>query len=166
MTANLRYFNQFIIRPWQPTDREIVANIISSVLAEYGLNWEPTKADRDVVEIEEFYLATGGEFWVIEQDGIVIGTAGYYPVKRGKKAVEIRKMYLLPSARRKGLGKYLLQELETAIEKAGFETIWVETASILKSAVILYENSGYQSATGVETQRCDRIYVKYLNNKG
>lgn len=162
MNANLRYFKQFIIRPWQAQDREIVANIISSVLAEYGLNWEPTIADRDVLEIESFYLATGGEFWVIEKEGKLIGTAGYYPVKRGKKAVEIRKMYLLPSARRQGLGKYLLQELEIAIEKAGFETIWVETASILKEAVILYENSGYQSATGIETKRCDRIYVKYL----
>ncbi|MGC9504057.1 hypothetical protein [Baaleninema sp.] len=28
----------------------------------------------------------------------------------------------------------------------------------------LYEKSGYQAATGVETPRCDRVYVKTLPN--
>jgi putative acetyltransferase len=28
--------------------------------------------------------------------------------------------------------------------------------------VKLYENSGYQPATGVETKRCDRVYVKSI----
>jgi GNAT superfamily N-acetyltransferase len=36
-------------------------------------------------------------------------------------AVEIRKMYLLPSARGLGLGKYLLQQLEKAIASRGFQ---------------------------------------------
>jgi putative acetyltransferase len=83
-------------------------------------------------------------------------------VERGEKAVEIRKMYLSPAARGKGLGKYLLQELENAIANRGFHEIWIETASVLKEAVKLYESSGYQAATGVETQRCDRVYVKLI----
>ncbi|MEO8893264.1 MAG: GNAT family N-acetyltransferase, partial [Coleofasciculaceae cyanobacterium] len=80
-----------------------------------------------------------------------------------QKAVEIRKMYILPTARGKGLGRYLLQELEKASALRGFQTIWIETASVLKEAVKLYESSGYQAATGVETDRCDRVYVKYLS---
>jgi putative acetyltransferase len=61
------------------------------------------------------YLAVGGEFWVIEYQNKLVGTGGYYPIKRGENAVEIRKMYLLPSVRGLGLGKYLLQQLETAM---------------------------------------------------
>ena len=89
-----------------------------------------------------------------------MGTAAYYPVKRGNNAVEIRKMYLLPKVRRLGLGRFLLQELEGAIAARGFEEIWIETASVLKEAVKLYESSGYLASTGVETKRCDRVYVK------
>lgn len=69
-------------------------------------------------------------------------------------------MYLLPAARGQGLGKFLLQKLEQAITARRFQQIWIETASVLVEAIKLYESSGYQPETGVETARCDRIYVK------
>lgn len=109
-------------------------------------------------------LSRWGEFWVIEYQKQVVGTGAYYPIKRGEKAVEIRKMYLLPSVRGLGLGKYLLQQLEAAIASRGFQQIWIETASVLTKAVKLYESNGYQKTTGVETVRCDRVYVKSLHS--
>lgn len=155
-------YKNFQIRPWEECDREEAAEIIRGALAEYGLPWEPSGADRDVFQVEDCYTAVGGEFWVIEQQGKLVGTGAYYPVERGEKAVEIRKMYLSSTVRGKGLGRYLLQELEKAIASRGFQEIWIETASVLKEAVNLYESSGYQPATGVETKRCDRVYVKSL----
>ncbi|NEQ39746.1 MAG: GNAT family N-acetyltransferase [Okeania sp. SIO3I5] len=157
-----KYYREFLIRNWQPNDRQIAADIIGSVLAEYNLNWEPKGADRDVLEIEKFYQNIGGEFWVIEKPGKIVGTAAYYPIQRGNKAVEIRKMYLLPEIRGKGLGKFLLKELEKRIAECQFQEIWIETATVLQEAVKLYENNGYQLTTGVETQRCDRVYKKVL----
>lgn len=156
------YYQNFLIRDWQPDDREAVSNVIRSVLVEYNLPWQPAQADRDVLQVEEFYLATGGEFWVIERQNKIVGTSAYYPVKRAEKAVEIRKMYLLPTVRGKGLGKFLLQQIEKSIAARGFTQIWIETASVLKEAVKLYESSAYQPASGVETARCDRVYVKFL----
>lgn len=160
-------YRDFLIRDWQPDDRQIAASLIAQVLAEYGLvscglAAEPGGADWDVAHVEAAYWETGGEFWVVEHQGSLVGTAGYYPINRGQNAVEIRKMYLLPAARGKGLGRYLLQRLEQAIAAKNFEQIWIETASVLKEAVKLYESSGYQPSTGVETARCDRVYVKQL----
>ncbi|PPJ62021.1 GNAT family N-acetyltransferase [Cuspidothrix issatschenkoi] len=155
-------YQDFIIRNWQESDRTLASQVISTVLLEYGLPWQPEEADKDVLQIEAYYLATGGEFWVIEQQNQIVGTAAYYPINRGEKAVEIRKMYLLPKVRGLGLGKYLLQQIETVIASRGFEQIWIETASILTEAVKLYESHGYLQTTGVETSRCDLVYVKYL----
>jgi putative acetyltransferase len=155
-------YQNYIIRDWKPKDRTAAANVINTVLAEYGLGWEADGADRDVLQVEEYYLKAGGEFWVIEHQNQIVGTGAYYPIKRGENAVEIRKMYLLPEIRGLGLGKYLLQQLELNIKQRGFKQIWIETASVLKEAVQLYENNGYVPATGVETKRCDRVYVKYL----
>lgn len=157
------FYQDFLIRDWQPCDRVIVFDLISSVLSEYGLTQEPEGADRDVLNVEECYLEKGGEFWVIEQCGRVVGTGAYYPISRGQNAVEIRKMYLLPEARQKGLGTYLLRQLEHAIAQRNFEQIWIETASVLKEAVLLYERNGYQPRDEVETERCDRAYVKILS---
>ena len=160
--AVMYQYQDFIIRNWQESDRTLASQVISSVLLEYGLPWQPEEADKDVLQIEAYYLKTGGEFWVIEQENQIVGTAAYYPINRGEKAVEIRKMYLLPKVRGLGLGKFLLQQLETVISAGGFEQIWIETASILTEAVKLYESNGYLPTTGVETTRCDLVYVKYL----
>jgi putative acetyltransferase len=158
---NLHY-EEFLIRDWQPDDRTIAYELIGTVLAEYGLVQEPEGADRDVLEIEASYLDQGGEFWVIVNQNKLVGTAAFYPIPKGKNAVEIRKMYLLPEARGKGLGKFLLHQLEQIIWAKGFEQIFIETASVLKEAVQLYERNGYQPVLEVETQRCDRAYVKSL----
>ena len=156
------YFRDFLIRQWQPRDRDFAAEVIRSVLSEYGLGWEPDGADKDVLQVKENYLDNGGEFWVIEYQDNIVGTSAFYPIQRGENAVEIRKMYLLPKARGFGLGKYLLQQLEAAIACRGFTQIWIETATVLREAVKLYENNGYQPATGVETERCDLVYFKEL----
>lgn len=156
------FYRDYLIRPWQASDRHPAAAIIRSVLADYGLGWEPTGADRDVLEVESCYQQRGGEFWVIERQGHLVGTGAYYPIDRGQNAVEIRKMYLLPQVRQQGLGRFLLGQLEAAIASRGFSQVWIETASVLQEAVQLYESSGYQPATGVETTRCDRVYCKDL----
>jgi putative acetyltransferase len=153
----------FTIRPWEVADRQAIAEVIGTVLAEYGLGWEPEGADRDVLEIEKYYLETGGEFWtLLNAVDQVIGSAGYHPISRSVGAVEIRKMYLLGAYRGQGLGRYVLGQLEETIRSRGFREIWIETASVLKEAVQLYEKSGYIPSSGVETLRCDRVYVKKL----
>lgn len=155
-------FGNFQIRDWQPGDRAAAAAVIRTVLAEYGLPWEPEGADRDVLAIEDHYQGTGGEFWVVLQGDRLVGTGAYYPIPRGDRAIEIRKMYLLPTARGQGLGRWLLQQLEQAAADRGFQTAWLETVTVLREAVRLYETSGYQAAEDVETPRCDRAYCKPL----
>lgn len=155
-------FGPYQIRSWQPGDRAAAMAIIGQVLREYSLTCEPTDSDRDAQDVEDCYWKTGGEFWVVEADGELVGTAAYRPTSRGEGAVELRKMYLLPQARGRGLGRYLLSTLESAVQQRGFTEIWLETASVLKEAVGLYEASGYEAATGVETARCDRVYRKRL----
>jgi putative acetyltransferase len=157
-------FKDYLIRDWEKRDRTAAAEVIHQVLAEYGLGWEPDGADRDVLEVEACYIETKGAFWVVESDGQVVATGAYFPIKRGEQAAEIRKMYLLPRVRGQGLGSFLLGQLEKAIAARGYRQIWIETASVLKEAVLLYEKNGYIPATGVETSRCDRVYVKYIQN--
>ena len=157
-------YQNYKVRDWQSLDREAAANVIKTVLEEYGLPWQPDLADRDVIEVEQAYLEVGGEFWVVEQNETIVGTAAYQPIARGQNAVEIRKMYLLPEVRGIGLGRYLLLELENAIAIKDYQEIWIETASSLKEAVELYERNGYIPANGVETARCDLVYLKRLHH--
>lgn len=155
-------YRDFCIRDWQPCDRKAVCDLIAGVLAEYGLACEPQGADQDVWQVETYYQQTNGQFWVVEQHDQIVGTAAYYPVKGDCSTAEIRKMYLLPTVRGQGLGRFLLQTLEQEIVANRFQMIRIETASVLKAAVQLYETSGYSPDTQVETQQCDLAYYKTL----
>lgn len=109
----------YTARHWRPSDRERAGEVIKQCLESYGLQFEPQRADRDALDVEEFYQRDDkGEFWVVIEDstGELVGTGGYYEqVSATKdescscKSVEIRKMYLAPSARGKQLGRTLLQ---------------------------------------------------------
>jgi putative acetyltransferase len=158
-------FGPYLIRSWQPGDRDAAADLIAQVLKEYSLACGPTDGDRDARDIEACYGATGGEFWVAETAGNVVGTVGYRPTHQGEQAVELRRMYLLPQARGQGLGRYLLTTVECVIRQRGYHQIWLETASGLKAAITLYEANGYEPVRRVETARCDRIYCKRLTSQ-
>ena len=106
-------YQSFTVRNWQASDRSTAAEVIRKVLLEYGLPWQPELADRDVIEVESAYLEFGGEFWVIERDSAIVGTAAYQPIARGQNAVEIRKMYLLPEVRGERIRKVFINRVRT-----------------------------------------------------
>ena len=165
-----KLYRNFVIRPWQPSDRQPVATLAQTVLAEYDMGFEPEENDWDVVQVESAYWQTGGEFWVVDYQGKVVGSGGYHPCDRplsGKEAiqsVELRKMFLASEVRGQGLGRYLLDHLEQLAIANGFTHMWLETAVRMQAAVKLYERNGYQQPpnTDVHVQRCDRVYVKRL----
>ena len=57
---------------------------------------------------------------------------------------ELKRMWVAPEARRLGLGRRLLEELERYAWDAGVEVLRLETNRILKEAIELYRRSGYR----------------------
>lgn len=156
-------YDDLVIRAWKQADRVPCITLIGSVLAEYGLDWDPLTADRDVVDVETAYKE--GEFWVVEDitTACVVGTAAFYHIPhRGSASVEIRKMYLSKQVRGRGLGSFLLSAIEQRAIQLGYTNAVIETASVLQDACILYRSRGYLPSEGVETARCDIVLAKPL----
>lgn len=156
-------YDDLVIRAWKHQDRLPCIELVSSVLMEYGLAWDPLIADRDVVDVENAYGE--GEFWVIEdtKTSQVVGTGAFYgSPQRGAGAVEIRKMYLDRAVRGRGLGSFLLSALEQRAFQLGYSNAFIETASVLKEAHTMYTSKGYVSSKGLETERCDIVLEKQL----
>jgi putative acetyltransferase len=156
-------FGGFLMRHWQRRDRDAAAALIGAVLSEYGLAFDPEEADRDVLDVQAHYFDRAGEFWVVERDGELVGTAAFFPLSGHADTAEIRKMYLHPSTRGRGLGRRLLQLLEERCAARGFRRARLETASVLKEAVELYRTAGYLPSTdAIATRRCDLVLEKFL----
>lgn len=151
----------FTLRSATNKDRAAIESLVFGVLAEYGLAPDPQSTDADLQNIEREYIAKGGSFDVLTaEDGEIVGTVGLYATS--PEVCEIRKMYLASHARGKGLGQSLLRHALTKAKELNFSKIELETASVLKEAITLYERYGFrQYQPSHLSSRCDSAY--YLN---
>lgn len=147
------------LRPATNTDCEQIRDLVYAVLEEYGLKPDPGRTDADLQDVEQSYFARGGAFCVLEtQDGRIIGAYGLYPIGGG--TCELRKMYMRRDSRGKGLGRRLLEDALTRARESGFRRITLETASVLKEAIGLYESYGFVPYRPEHlSARCDQAYV-------
>lgn len=150
------------LRPATNADCEPVRNLVFTVLAEYRLKPDPACTDADLHDIEASYVHRGGVFYVLEEkDGSIIGSYGLYPME--PDTCELRKMYLHRDHRGKGLGKRLLEHALAEARRLGFKRVTLETASVLKEAIRLYEAYGFQPYTPAHlSRRCDQAYILEL----
>jgi putative acetyltransferase len=139
-------------------DRERIEKLVFGVLAEYELKPDPAATDSDLQDIEGMYLRRGGMFEIVEDaDGALLGTVGLYPVN--EETCELRKMYFVPEARGKGLGRYVLERAVESARRLGFRRITLETASVLEEAIRLYTRFGFRPfAQSHLSARCDQAY--------
>lgn len=138
-----------------------VQKLVFSILQEYGLTPDLAETDKDIADIEAHYIERGGLFELLETaDGELLGTVGLYPMDA--ETVELRKMYLSPKLRGKGIGKQTLERMIERSRELGFKKIYLETASVLKEAVGLYEKFGFTPSCDNYTPRCDRAYFMNL----
>jgi len=158
-------FRGFRIRPATNRDGETVRELVFGVLIEYGLQPDPGGTDADLDELEGTYQQRGGAFDVVEDaDGRVVGTVGLYATD--PERFELRKMYLVPAARGKGLGKWLLARSVARAREKGAKRVTLETASVLTEAIALYRAFGFRPLTGAHcAARCDQVLVLDLDTK-
>jgi N-acetylglutamate synthase-like GNAT family acetyltransferase len=148
---------EFIIRSATNDDCARVQMLVFGVLREYDLAPDPQGTDRDIADIEAHYTKRGGTFEVIEdRQGNLLGTVGLYPLS--DETVELRKMYFAKELRGRGIGKKTLERMIAAARAKGFKKIYLETASVLKEAVHLYEKFGFAPSDEKHTPRCDAAY--------
>ena len=151
-----------MIRSANNADTEKITSLVFDVLQDYGLKPDPENTDADLNDIEASYQERGGGFDVLTNDyGEIIGTVGVFPLENGR--CELRKMYLHRDERGKGLGRLLVEHALRRSSELGFTLMILETASVLKEAISLYEKCGFRPYKSEHlSERCDQSYIKEI----
>lgn len=155
-----------VIRPATNADCERVIDLVSTVLAEFELPFDPDSKDVDLKDIESSYFAAGGVFEVIENaHGKLLGTYGLFLLN--DKECELRKMYFLPEIRGLGLGKQVLDRAVKHARRLGFSAIVLETINVLTRAIYLYTRFGFvPTKIDHPNARVDQKYILELDAAG
>lgn len=139
-------------------DIPAIQELVFSVLKEYELEPDPETTDADLADIQASYFDNGGRFDVLVNDGgDIVGTVGLFSLS--SDICELRKMYLHPAHRGRGHGKRILDfSIQNALNM-GFKRVILETASVLKEAIVLYERFGFRPLEAHNlADRCDQAY--------
>jgi GNAT superfamily N-acetyltransferase/SAM-dependent methyltransferase len=157
-TASTQAPEGFRLRAATHADGPEVQRLIFGVLREFGLCPEPAATDADLLDIEVAYGSRGGWFMVLEEEstGALVGSVALLP--RSASEVELRKMYLSPAHRGRGLGRFLLGTALDEARRRGFHRMVLETAAALERAVRLYESAGFtRSDAKPHACRCEIV---------
>lgn len=155
---------EIVVRSATNADCGRVQALVFGILREYGLAPDLDGTDRDIADIEAHYTKRGGTFEIIEdREGNLLGTCGLYPMT--EDTVELRKMYFAKELRGRGIGTKTLERMIETARAKGFRKIYLETASVLKEAVHLYEKFGFEPSDEKHTPRCDAAYYLDLTTE-
>lgn len=160
-----KIINEINVRLATNQDRERITALVFGILAEYGLQPDVESSESDLKDIEETYLKSGGIFELIEDKrGNLLGTIGLCPLD--ESTCKLRKMYLVPEARGRGLGRHMLERAIDHAKRLGFEIIILETVSVMKEAIRLYTRRGFQPIRQESVSpRCDQVYFLDLTQR-
>jgi putative acetyltransferase len=148
-------------------DCALAQRIIDGALREYGLHVLLDSADADLTDIERSYDARGGAFEIVEREsGEPLGVLAWRPATGADEPIlELKKLYLTPAARGRGVGGRALQRVIDVARSASARAIVLETAAVLAEANRLYASFGFRPVHGSEaasfamlSEQCDLAY--------
>ncbi|MFZ2499841.1 GNAT family N-acetyltransferase [Methanosarcina sp.] len=128
-----------IIQIYDDSRKEEVHDVVLDVLQEHGFEYDRLK-DADLKDINSYYFASGGTFFVGIADGRVVGSAGVR--KLDEDLCEIRRIYLKKDFRNKGNGKKLFRAALDFAEENCSDAV-LKTDETLTKAINMYLKHGF-----------------------
>ncbi len=134
------------IRTILPSDNQPLAKIVRATLTEFGANHPGTVFyDSTTDALSDLFKKERSVYFVAEMDKKIVGGGGIFPTDGlPEKTCELVKMYLLPEARGKGLGRLIIEKCLQTAKEYGFEQVYIESMPELKVALQIYEKFGFE----------------------
>ena len=122
-----------------PPASQLIEAMIEDLIPLYGRIDVPGAPSASPAE----FAPPGGAFLVgYDSDGRALCGGG---VKRlGDGVAEIKRMYVVPEARGRGLGRELLVALEDAARALGYTRVRLDTGAKQPGAEAMYRSAGYR----------------------
>ena len=103
--------------------------------------FSPDRMQQALDELSTKFLPPEGLALIARSEGQSIGCVLAYPLEPG--IVEMKRLFVLPLARGKGVGAALIEMLGVKMAARGYGTIRLDTAVFLTDAISLYRRMGF-----------------------
>ncbi len=99
--------------------------------------------DRELAELPGDYAPPEGRLLLAEYEGLLAGCIGLHKI--GPTICEMKRLYLRPQFRGKGLGRALVDRIIAEARQIGYKRMRLDTVEpVMKDAVAMYRRIGFQ----------------------
>jgi GNAT superfamily N-acetyltransferase len=134
-----------------PADDEELGKLRQELRADLAARYPDEGADTDD------HLTVGITFLLMRKDDVAIGCCALQRNEAsGLDGLELKRMYVVPTARGTGAASQLLAAAEALARELGAAQIYLETGTRQPEAIRLYERSGYHQIP---------LYPPYMESK-
>jgi GNAT superfamily N-acetyltransferase len=164
---SLNRLDGYVIRLVVSADVPAVLQHVREILAEFGIAFGVgSQTDAELAELPQSYASKGGAFWIATASGgRIVGTAGVARID--ERSFELRKMYLSPETRGKGVGAALLAQAIAHAREHGARSMVLDTVEQMTDAIRFYERNGFvRDDCKIRGARCTRGYFLDLTTRG
>lgn len=100
------------------------------------------REDREA--FREQYFAEGSGVWLATLENEIVGCVALRRLNSRGDAAEIKRMYVRPAYRGKGIADLLMKELEEFARDCGYVWLYLDTAAVMQAAARFYERHGFE----------------------
>ncbi len=158
------------LRDAVPADRDAIVTVTLAAYQEYAAVM-PELWERYRQNILATLAAVEPATQIVaEQDGRVVGTVLLYPAgsliadREAEPATrtypEVRLLAVPPAARRRGIGRALMQECLRRARESGAAVLTLHTTDIMRAAIRLYERMGFQRSPDLDFEPAPGVVVE------
>jgi len=140
-----------------PVGTQLATTLLAELVDRYG-----AEDEEDGLHADQLLPPTG--IFVIAWNGdLAVGCGGFRRID--PEVAEIKRMFVAHHARRTGIGRAVLTDLEARARDAGYQRLILETGTAQPEAMQLYETHGYEPMEPYGAYRdspMSRCYTKAL----
>ena len=101
----------------------------------------PFKQREDLIDIKEYYIKKGGNFWFALDKDKIVGTIA---LENRNTIGILKRFYIDKDYQRLGIGSLLYKEFETYVKtRTNIKTLYLACGQSLKEAHKFYEKNGW-----------------------
>ena len=123
----------------EPYDRPVAGGLVAALLVDLNGRYGP--GDFPPIDPATF-APPGGIFLVARVSGEPAACGGFKRID--DDVAEVKRMFVVPDHRGRGLARAILTALETHARAAGYTSLRLETGVLQPEAIALYRSSGWE----------------------
>jgi len=123
-------------------DIQVIRELFDEYAVSIGIDLTFQGFEQELIHIADIYMPPDGALLLAKQDGIPAGCVGLR--KMEARRCEMKRLYVRPEFRGKGLGKALCSRIILKGRQLGYREMLLDTLSTMTGAQALYRSHGFR----------------------